>query len=289
MTSKRITGKTKLIALLGNPVCQSVSPEIHNLAFEFHGLDYTYMAFRVEKNQLEKAVEGLRSLDATGFNVTMPYKELILSYLDEITEEARLCNAVNTVYNNNGKLIGHNTDGKGFLLSLEKHHMIAEGNKFVVLGAGGASRSIVMQLALEGAAEIVIFNRSKPAALNLMRCVKENFPRCHITCFEIDMDIIKLQCQDAIALINTTSIGMGEFIGQSIITDIDVFHSDLTVVDIIYAPAKTKLLQLAEASGCNILNGLGMIIGQGALAFKIWTGHEMPMQLINNYLIEKSD
>ncbi|RQD67236.1 MAG: shikimate dehydrogenase [Tindallia sp. MSAO_Bac2] len=280
--SEKISGETKLVALLGDPVKHSKSPEMHNLGFQYLGIDYIYMAFEVKERHLKDAVEGLRSLNAVGFNLTMPHKQAVIPLLDEISEEAKLCGAVNTVKNDNGKLIGYNTDGMGFVRSLYDEGIQVEGNKFTVIGAGGAAKSIVIRLAMEGAEEIALFNRSKQPANSLVQLINAYIPRCKINWFEINMDIFKEQCKDSAVLINTTNVGMGNSINESIITDPDVFHHPLVVADIIYSPAKTKMLKMAEKEGCHIINGSGMIIGQGALAFKIWTGCEMPVDLVRN-------
>ena len=283
----RISAKTGLIALLGNPVKHSKSPQMHNLAFEHLGLDYAYLAFEVKEDQLHEAVLGLKSLGAIGFNVTMPYKQSVIPFLDELTEEARLCEAVNTVKNDRGRLMGYNTDGMGFVMALHEEGVKIKGRKFSIIGAGGAAKSIVIRLAMEGASEIALFNRSEKSAMHLAQVIRDNVPDCRIHWHEIEMETMKRECGESEALIHTTNLGMGGRIDESAITDPGVFHKDLLVADIIYAPPKTKLLEMAERSGCRIMNGLGMIIGQGALAFQIWTGKEMPIALVKKTLIRE--
>lgn len=282
-----ISGTTKLIALLGNPVAHSKSPKMHNTALKYLNLDYTYLAFEVESDQFKNAVYGLKSLGVVGFNVTMPYKQSIIPFLDELSEEAELCEAVNTVKNHHGRLIGYNTDGMGFIMSLKEQGIQVEHNKFSVIGAGGAAKSIVIQLAMQGASEIVLFNRSEQRAKHLVRIIRSRFPECSIHWREIDPLTMAVECKESEALIHTTNVGMGSEKERSLITDSTVFHKDLFVADLIYAPSKTKFLKLAEQNGCRIMNGLGMIIGQGALAFQIWTGKEMPISLVKKTLAQK--
>lgn len=282
---ERISAETGLIALLGNPAKHSISPKMHNFAFKQLGLDYVYLAFEVKEDQLYESVQGLKSLGAIGFNVTMPYKESVIPFLDDVTEEAKLCEAVNTVKNDHGRLIGYNTDGMGFVMALNEEGVKIQGKKFSVIGAGGAAKSIVIRLAMEGASAITLFNRSQASANHLVQVIRDNIPDCRINWSEIDMAKMKTACRESEALINTTNVGMGELINKSVVTDSGVFHKGLLVADIIYSPPKTRLLEEAEKSGCRIMNGLGMIVGQGALAFHIWTGKEMPIALVKEAVI----
>lgn len=282
-----IKGTTLLAGLIGNPVKHSKSPQMHNTAFEALGLDYVYLAFEVSEESLKKAVEAMRTLNAIGFNVTMPYKTEIIEYLDDITEEARIIGSVNTVKNENGRLVGYNTDGSGFLKSLEEVGVDYAGKKIVILGAGGAARAIATQLAFDGAAEVVLFNRTLSKAEKIAKSINMNISTCTIRALEMDEPVLKEEIKDAAVLVNCTSVGMKPNIDKSIISSPEILHRDLFVADIIYDPNKTRLLELAEEAGCKYMNGLMMVIWQGALAFKVWTGKDMPVDLVKKAVFEE--
>lgn len=275
-----ISGKTRLTGLIGYPVRHSISPNMHNRAFQYLGLDYVYLVFEIKEDNLKDTVMAIKTLDVAGFNVTMPLKQIIMPLLDEISKEAQLIGSVNTVINDNGKLIGHNTDGKGYVKSLEDEGITVEGKRFVMAGAGGAARSIAIQLALDGAQEITIFNRTLDKAKEICEIINKNIPNCKVMTTGYEENQLKQQLKKADVLINCTSLGMAPHEEKSIITNPELLHTDLIVSDIIYFPAKTKLLQMAEDAGCKVINGVGMIIGQGALAFKIWTGLDMPIDYV---------
>lgn len=282
-----IKGTTSLSGLIGYPVKHSKSPQMHNTAFEALGLDYVYLAFEVQEGNLKKAVEAMKTLNAIGFNVTMPYKTKVLEYLDDISEEARIIGSVNTVKNENGRLTGYNTDGIGFIKSLEEKGVNYVGEKIVIVGAGGAARAIATQLAFDGVAEIVLFNRTLSKAEEIVKSINMNISTCRSRALGMDESVLRKEIEDAAILINCTSIGMLPEIDKSIISSPEVLHKDLFVADIIYEPNKTKLLKFAEKAGCKYMNGLMMVIWQGALAFKIWTGKDMPVDLIKKAVFEK--
>lgn len=282
---ERIKGTTKLIGLIGNPVDHSKSPYMHNLSFEELDLDYAYMAFNVKEGFLKETVDGLRVLGARGFNITMPHKQEVMDYLDEIEEDARLIGAVNTVLNDKGKLIGYNTDGKGFIRSLEEREVEYIGEKIVIIGAGGSAKAIAIELALKGAREIVIVNRTLEKAQAISQTINSKIEKGRSKTLKLDEKLLKEELKDAKVLINTTSIGMGNTIYRSIINDNDSFHKDLFVADLIYKPARTRFLAMAEGEGCKTMNGLAMLVHQGALSFEIWTGQEMPKSIVEK--IEK--
>ena len=281
---KNITGSTRLISLLGNPVKHSQSPYMHNLSFESLKLDYVYMAFEIEEGRIEKGIEAMRTLNAKGFNITMPYKEEAMKFLDEIDEEAKIIGSVNTVLNNNGKLVGYNTDGKGFIKALDEKQVKFRGEKTVILGSGGAAKAIAIQLAIDSAKEIVIANKTLEKAERIVNIIKNHIPEVKVSSIKLDEKILKKELKDAKILINTTPIGMKETMRKSLIKDIKTLHNSLFVADIIYYPSKTELLSQAEEMGCKIMNGLNMLVYQGALAFNIWTGRNMPKSIIENIL-----
>lgn len=280
---KEITGHTVLTGLLGSPVSHSISPLMHNESFRHLNLDYVYLAFDANESQMEAAVMALRSLNARGFNVTMPGKQIVATLCDKLSPAAKICGAVNTVVNDNGVLTGYTTDGIGYMRSLKEagHNII--GKKMTLLGVGGAATSILVQAALDGVSEISVFNRKSPSferAKELIETLKE-YSSCKIQLFDLaDEERLRHEIANSAILVNATSIGMAPHTECSVITDSSLFHKDLIVSDVIYNPRETKFLQLAKKAGCETLNGLGMLLYQGAEAFKLWTGQDMPVELI---------
>jgi len=286
----RISGKTKLIGLLGTPIAHSLSPRMHNLSFKELGLDYNYLAFDVDNEQLPDVIKGMRALHVRGFNVTMPNKTKILPLLDELSEEARLTGAVNTVVNNNGKLKGYTTDGIGYMCSLREENVDIIGKKMTLIGAGGAATAIAVQAAMDGVAEIAIFNSKDCFLQRAQKNVdiinnKMKDKKCKAKFYDLD-DVESLQREIATSAVFTDAspMGMHPLEDKSVITDASMLRSDLVVFDVVYIPRKTKLLKLAESQGCKTINGLGMMLWQGAKSFEIWTGQKMPIDLVKKDL-----
>lgn len=283
--SYRITGYTRLIGLLGYPIRHSRSPHMHNSSFRHLGLDFVYLVFEVDNNNLEDAINAMRTLDVTGFNVTMPNKQKVIPLLDELSVEAKIIGAVNTVHHKDGKLIGYNTDGKGFVDSLNDQGIDPKGKTFCIVGAGGAGTAVSVQLALDGAGELRIFTRRPEQGEALVKKITDGIPGANVSAFPLDMAILKEKCSDADVFVQTTGVGMGDLEDQSVVSDPTVFHENLAVVDIIYSPANTRLMKMAKEAGCKqVFNGLGMMLGQGALAFNIWTGEQMPIEFVKEEL-----
>lgn len=280
---REITGNTKLTGLLGSPVSHSISPMMHNEAFRQLNLDYVYLAFDVGTDKLENAVHGLRALGVHGFNVTMPNKNDMCSLCDKLSPAAKIIGAVNTVVNYNGVLIGHTTDGVGYMRSVQEAGHDIIGKKMTLLGAGGASSSVMVQAALDGVSEISVFSRRSRFFERAQRIISDLHERtnCKITLYDFDSEaILKREIADSAILTNGTSVGMAPHVECSIITDTSFFHKDLIVSDVIYNPTETMLLRLAKESGCHTFNGLYMLLYQGAEAFRLWTGQEMPVSII---------
>lgn len=269
--------QTILTGLFGNPVAQSMSPNMHNAAFRKLGLNYAYMAFAVNHSQLRHAVEAIRALSIRGVNVTIPHKVAVMEFLDEIDTEALNIGAVNTIVNENGKLIGYNTDGKGFVRSLvEETKVSLVGKRILILGAGGAARAVGVSLAIEGVKEIIIANRSLDKANelsnHLSRLAPSSIPMFLSECEDLkQVDIV----------INTTSVGMFPNINDTPISK-EFLNSNLLISDLIYNPYETKLLSEGKEVGAKVHNGLGMFVHQGALAFELWTGHPAPLHLMRS-------
>lgn len=282
-----ISGYTRLVGLLGYPIRHSRSPHMHNMAFQYLGLNYAYLVFEVKEDNLKDSIAAMKILDVAGFNVTMPNKSNVIPLLDEVSPEAKLIGSVNTVLNDKGRLIGYNTDGKGYVMALADEGITPQGKRIVMAGAGGAARSVAIQLALDGAEEIIILNRALDAAEEICNTINSNISTCKTYASGYDDEILKKQLIEADLFINCTPLGMHPHEDKSIISDPAILHPNLVVSDIVYSPAKTKLMELAEGAGCKTFNGLGMMIGQGALAFKIWTGENMPIDYIKEIILSK--
>lgn len=278
-----ITGKTKLTALLGSPVSHSISPLMHNEAFRLLNLDFVYMCFDVNEKGLKSAVEGLRTMNCKGFNLTMPHKVAIVELLDDLTSEAKMIGAVNTVLNDNGKLIGHNTDGYGYMESVKDAGHTIIGGTMTVLGAGGASSAICVQAAKDGVKEINIFSRKSQSfknAQNLCEEINKN-TGCTSHVFDIDDEILlEDKISTSTILVNTAPVGMSPNEDACLIKNPDILSPNLIVSDIIYNPKETRLLKIAKTRGCKTFNGAYMLLYQGAKAFEIWTGSKMPVSEI---------
>lgn len=280
---KQITGHTRLTGLLGRPVSHSISPMMHNEAFEQLGLDYVYLAFDVGLDNLETVVNGLRAVNIRGFNTTMPNKNAMAKLCDHLSPAAQVIGAVNTIVNDNGILTGHTTDGTGYMRGLQDAGLNVIGKKITILGTGGAATAVFVQAALDGVAEISIFNRhgaSFDRTRQTIETLKE-YTDCKVSLYDYDdQTILRRELAESVLLTNGTPVGMAPNMENSIITDKTMFHKDLFVSDIIYNPRETKLLRLAREAGCRTQNGLLMLLYQGAEAFKLWTGQEMPVELI---------
>ena len=275
-----ITGHTRLTGLLGSPVSHSISPRMHNESFQYRNLDYVYLCFDVDEQALEEAVNGLKTIGIRGFNLTMPCKNQMAKLCDALSPAARLIGAVNTVVCENGQLIGHNTDGIGFVRSLKDAGEDIKGKTMTLLGAGGAATAICTQAAIDGAKEILVFARPTSRFWSRMQKLAEEISRsypCQVSLMDQADEPRLLQAlKESQLLVNGTSVGMAPNIEDSLITDAKYFHSDLFVYDAIYNPKQTRLLKLAEEAGCRTCNGLYMLLYQGAEAFRLWTGQDMP-------------
>ncbi|MBQ9699370.1 MAG: shikimate dehydrogenase [Lachnospiraceae bacterium] len=281
--SQNITGHTVLTGLLGSPVSHSISPLMHNEAFNQLGLDYVYLCFDVDTDTLKTAVDGLKALGVRGFNCTMPDKNLMCELADKLSPAAEMIGAVNTVVNDNGILTGHNTDGMGYMMATKDAGYDIIGKTMTLLGAGGASRAICAQAALDGVKVINLFCRQGQNWENTIKLIDTINARtsCKVSLYDIaDTTSLKKSIDESYILTNGTSVGMAPNVDSCIINDTSFFHEGLVVSDVIYNPNETKLLRLAKENGCSTFNGLYMLLYQGAEAFKIWTGKDMPVDII---------
>ena len=281
----KIDGYTRLAAVVANPIKHSISPFIHNSAFEATNTNGVYLAWEVDATELAETVANIRRYQMYGINLSMPYKEQVIPYLDQLSEEACLIGAVNTVVNREGTLIGYNTDGKGFFKSLPSFKI--SGKRMVLLGAGGAAKAILAQAILDGVSQISVFVRS--SSMEKTRPYLEKIQNA--TGFRVDLFALEdvQDLQDSITqadlLVNATSVGMDES-SQPIPTSI-VLPEKLLVADVIYQPFETPFLKWARNQGNQSINGLGMLLYQAAEAFELWTGKEMPTDQIWELLKQK--
>ncbi|MEJ8553645.1 shikimate dehydrogenase [Tepidibacter sp. Z1-5] len=264
-----INGSTKLICLIGQPVEHSFSPSIHNCLFEKYDINSKYMCFDVDKKSLKEAVNAMKVLKIKGANVTVPHKVEIMNYLDEIDINAKLIGAVNTIKNDNGRLIGYNTDGMGFVNSVLGKGYKIEGKNVMILGAGGAARSIAVEIANNRAKSIEIRNRSIDKANNISNTIKENFKSSVKTG---NINITKEDLENIDILINTTSLGLSPKVDQIPIDETIKVDKDILVCDIVYNPKETRFLKWAKENNLDTLGGIDMLINQALEAFYIWTG-----------------
>jgi shikimate dehydrogenase len=275
----QINGHTKILGVIGDPIEHSLSPRIHNTLCKHLDLNYVYVPFRVTPDHLQDAVKGFKAVGITGFNVTIPHKKNIIRYLDEVSKEALLMGAVNTVKNIDGRLYGYNTDGDGFVKSLKSQGVYIKDKNIVMIGAGGSARGIAVKLAMEGARSIIILNRTLEKAQDISSMINNNihnisqsdlFTNHNLICYAESCDI----------LINTTPIGMYPDTNACPVEDLSFLNPGTVACDLIYNPEKTVFLSKAEEAGCKTVNGWGMLIFQAVSAFEIWTGVKVSGDLI---------
>lgn len=279
---KRINGHTKLYALIGSPVGHSGSPAMQNYSFEKLGLDCAYLAFDIPLEKTKDALDAFRTLHVGGFNVTMPCKTEVARLVEHLSPAAELIGACNTVVvEEDGTMTGHNTDGVGFVRNLKEHGVEVKGQKIVLLGTGGAATAIAVQAALDGAAEIAIFNQKDEFYANGEKTV-ENLRKAvpGISSVSIndlgDTELLREAVKNADILVNATRAGMSP-LEDVIPVPEDVLRPELAVADVVYNPRETLLVRKAKEAGCRAaVGGIGMLLWQGAAAFELFTGQEMP-------------
>jgi len=271
-----VNGKTRVCAIIGDPVEHSLSPVMHNAAFKKLGLNLVYVAFTVTSTELKTAVLGAKSLGLKGLNVTMPHKNAVMNYLDAVDSTAKSIGAVNTVLNNQGKLIGYNTDGSGAMIALQENGVDPEEKKLVLLGAGGAAKAIAYQAA-QDVEELVILNRTPEKAKKLAEALKSFGAK--VKAGTLSSKVLEEELPTTDILVNATSVGMHPDVDISPVPS-DLLHSDLSVMDIIYNPLETKLLKDAKSAGAKVVSGIEMLLYQGAVAFEIWTNCPAPVEVM---------
>lgn len=279
-----ISGRTGLFALIGTPVGHSKSPVMYNYSFEKLDLDYRYLAFDITVDKVKEALSAIKTFNIKGANVTMPCKSAVTEYMDELSPAARIIGACNTIVNDNGKLVGHITDGVGYVRNLKENGVEVKGKKITIMGAGGAATAIQVQCALDGAREISIFNTKDDfykRAEQTVENIKKEVPACIVNLYDLeDIDKLYEEIESSDILTNATLIGMKPYDNETNIKDVSILRKELVVTDVVYNPKKTKMIEDAEANGCKAIGGLGMLLYQGAEAFNLYTGLEMPVEEI---------
>ena len=277
-----VSGKTRVCGVIGDPIEHTLSPIMHNAAFNALKLDYTFLAFKVKPAELENAVNGMRALNIRGLNVTMPHKSTVMNYLDRTDLSAQIVNSVNTVLNKEGKLFGFNTDGVGALKALRENGVELKGRKVLLLGAGGAARAIAYAMAKESD-ELAVLNRTPKQAQALAKLLEKTANK-KIGSGALSPKEIQQNLQDSDILINATSIGMKPKAEESLVAP-KLLRPDLAVMDIVYNPIETKLAKDARAAGAKVVSGVEMLIYQGAASFEIWTGKSAPVEVMRQAVL----
>ncbi len=262
-----VSGTTKNLGVIGWPIAHSLSPAMQTAAIRAAGLDYAYIAMPVSPEKLPTAVEGLKSLGFRGFNVTIPHKSAVMELMDEVDEDARRIGAVNTVVNENGRLLGRNTDVAGFLRGLSRQNVSVRGKRAVVLGAGGAARAVLWGLLREGTAGVTVGVRNAQKAREALSAFSGE-----LEVFSWDGADFTGALKKADILVNTTPLGMTPKTEEAPPVDWGHVRAEAFVYDIIYTPGRTRFLREAEAHGHRVTNGVAMLVGQGAEALSLWTG-----------------
>ena len=272
-----ISGKTKICGVIGNPIQHTLSPTIQNAAFTHLNLDFIFTAFKVKATELQIAIQGMRSLNIYGLNVTMPHKNSVINYLDEKDPLVSFLNSANTIVNKKGRLFGFSTDGIGAIKALQENGVDLSSSKVLLLGAGGAGRAIAFSI-LDKVEDLVVLNRDPAKIKNLEFDLKLKFNK-NIHFGLLSENSLKKNLRSSDVLINATNIGMKPNSNLSIINP-KLLTSDLTVMDIVYTPIETKLLADAKKVGAKTIDGVEMLIYQGAASFELWTDRKAPIEIM---------
>jgi len=266
--SKELNFKQELTAAFGQPISENPTQAMVEAAYQHHGLDWRYLTIEVAQDGLEAAVAGARAMGFAGFNCTIPHKVKVIEYLDGLGESASLMGAVNCVVQRDGKLIGENTDGKGFVESL-KELTNPEGKSVVMFGAGGAARAIGVEVALAGASSITVVNRSVERGEELTQLLNDRVPaKANFVSWDSTFNIP----EGTDVVINATSIGLFPDVDARLNFNIDTLNEAMVVADVIPNPPQTNLVKDARAKGCKVIDGLGMLVNQGVIGIRYWTG-----------------
>lgn len=274
--------KAELVGVFGHPVSENPTIVLQEAAFNALNLNYRYLTIEVRPEDLEAAIKGIKACNFKGINLTIPHKVEVLKHLDAIADDAKLIGAVNTISIKNGKLFGENTDGKGFLTSLiNEGNVDPKGKRVVVLGAGGAARAITVELALAGALHITVVNRDENRGQKLVDLLNsQTGVKADLVIWDHTYSIP----EETHILINATSIGLYPNVKEKADINFDTIQAGMTVCDVIPNPPHTLFLTEARSRGAKTLDGLGMLVNQGAIGFKMWTGIDAPIEVMKNAL-----
>lgn len=276
-----VSGRTRVCAVIGDPVEHSLSPAMHNAAFEHLKLDFVFLAFRVAPDLLENALRGVRALGIRGLNITMPYKNAVTEFLDDADPTVRFVRAANTILNQSGRLRGFNTDGFGASKALKHNGVSLEGKKVLLIGAGGAAKAIAFALVKE-VEELTVLNRDAAKARELAGLLEPWEKK--VLGAELSPRNVFKELEDSSVLINATSVGMIPNVSASLIEP-EWLKPELCVMDIVYNPVETKLLRDAKTAGSKVINGIEMLLFQGVASFEIWTGYPAPIDVMREALL----
>lgn len=285
---RMINGETKIFGVIGDPIEHSFSPAMHNAGFKELNMNYVYLPFNVKQKDLSKAIAGANGLNIKGLNVTIPHKTNVISELDELDPIAKVIGAVNTIKFNNdeGTAKGYNTDGIGAVKAINEVTSVKNKN-VVITGAGGAARAVASTIANSGINSLVIINRNFKKAKILSNSINENLKKIGVDCkiSSESLDKLAIELDNADILIDTTPLGMDPNINQKPIATADMMHENLLVNDIVYTPLETTLLKEAKIANAKTISGIKMLLYQGVESFKIWTGLEAPVEIMEKSLL----
>jgi shikimate dehydrogenase len=286
MKDQPITGKTSLVGVMGWPVEHSLSPAMHNAAFTKLGLDWAYVPLPVHPEHVREALKGLATLSFVGSNVTVPHKQAVMRHMDELGEAARITGAVNTIHIQDGKFIGTNTDPAGFINSLREGGCCPKGMRVVVLGAGGAARGVVYALAKAEANSVIVFNRTAERAAFLVDDLADTFPDSRLGFEALTEEALSVLGDAVDLVVNTTSVGMYPQTDRCPWPDNVPVPGDAWFYDLVYNPLETTFLARARSAGAKAIDGLGMLVHQGALSFGRWTGQQAPVDAMREACLQ---
>ncbi len=284
----KFNNKTELVGIFGHPLKHSFSPQIHNTSFEALGMNYIYLPFDIPASNLKSALKGAVALGIKGMNITLPHKEKIVEYLQDVSEEASVIGSVNTVVNENGVLHGYNTDVKGIIETLNDYKETIKETDVTIIGAGGAARSVVYSLIRHFKVNSInIINRTHQKAESLKEYFSTKMLFDNIKAYELVPPDLTDVFRNSKLIINTTSVGMYPEMDDAITSIEESFHKEQIVFDVIYNPLQTKLLKMAASKGAETISGLKMFVEQAAASFELWTNEKMPSDIIYSKLKEE--
>lgn len=278
-----VLGHTKVLGVMGDPIAHSLSPVMHNAAIRALNIDYIYVPFHVKAANLREAIEGVSAMGIAGVNLTIPHKESVIEYLDEISERSRRIRSINTIVNVDGHLRGDTTDGAGFVRSATAAWGKLDGCRTLLLGAGGSAKAVAFALAEIGC-EIIVANRTRERAVEVVEGLREVFKAGKFRVADLNGQALGEEMPHIDLLVNTTSVGMHPDI-DSIAAPAELLHPRLLVYDLVYNPARTQMIVEAESRGAKAMNGLKMLVYQGALSFEMWTGLEADVKVMEEAVI----